>query len=72
MSRFNTKVNNTTTNLAGGKAFKMDAEQELLHTVLTTFLEYKGINEMNLKENYERFFGKLNESSDDDYLEKKI
>ena len=34
-------------------------------------VEYKGINEMNLKENYERFFGKLNESSDDDYLEKK-
>ena len=26
---------------------------------------------MNLKENYERFFSKLNESSDDDYLEKK-
>jgi len=41
MSRFNTKVNNTTTNLAGGKAFKMNAEQELLHTVLTTFLEDK-------------------------------
>lgn len=26
-------------------------------------VEYKGINEMNLKENYERFFGKLNESN---------
>lgn len=41
MSRFNTKVDNTTTNLAGGKAFKMSAEQELLHAVLTTFLEDK-------------------------------
>jgi hypothetical protein len=41
MSRFNTKVDNTTTNLAGGKAFKMNAEQELLHAVLTTFLEDK-------------------------------
>lgn len=41
MSKFNTKKNNTTTNLAGGKAFKMDAEQELLHAVLTTFLEDK-------------------------------
>jgi len=43
MSKFNTKteVANKTTNLAGGKAFKMDAEQELLHAVLTTFLEDK-------------------------------
>lgn len=43
MSKFNTKteVVNKTTNLAGGKAFKMDAEQELLHAVLTTFLEDK-------------------------------
>ncbi len=41
MSRFNTKVSNTTVNLAGGKAIKMGAEQELLHAVLTTFLEDK-------------------------------
>ncbi len=41
MSRFNTEVDNTTANLAGGKAFKMNAEQELLHAVLTTFLEDK-------------------------------
>jgi len=41
MSRFNTKVDNTTTNKAGGKAFKMNAEQELLHAVLTTFLDDK-------------------------------
>jgi 60 kDa SS-A/Ro ribonucleoprotein len=41
MSKFNTKVTTRTTNLAGGKAFKMNAEQELLHAVLTTFLEDK-------------------------------
>jgi len=41
MSRFNTKVDNTTTNIAGGKALKMGVEQELLHAVLTTFLEDK-------------------------------
>lgn len=41
MARFNVKKNNRTTNLAGGKAFKMGAEQELLHAVLTTFLEDK-------------------------------
>lgn len=41
MSRFNTKIDNTTVNLAGGKAIKMGAEQELLHAVLTTFLEDK-------------------------------
>lgn len=41
MSRFNTKTTTRTTNLAGGNAFKMSAEQELLHAVLTTFLDDK-------------------------------
>jgi len=42
MSKFNqTKPTNKTTNLAGGKAFKMDARSELTHAVLTTFLEDK-------------------------------
>lgn len=41
MSRFNSKTTTVVTNLAGGKAFKMRPEQELVHAVLTTFLEDK-------------------------------
>lgn len=41
MSRFNIKTTNKTVNLAGGKAFSMNAESELTHAVLTTFLEDK-------------------------------
>ncbi len=42
MSKFNSKVESTSTaNLAGGKAFSMKPEQELVHAVLTTFLENK-------------------------------
>lgn len=43
MARFNTKknTNTNTVNLSGGKAFSMDAETELVHAVLTTFLEDK-------------------------------
>lgn len=41
MSRFNTKVNTKTTNLAGGHAFTMNKEMELVHAVLTTFLDDK-------------------------------
>lgn len=41
MSRFNKKESNKTTNLAGGRAYKMNAEMELTHAVLTTFLEDK-------------------------------
>lgn len=41
MSRFNGKTVNKTENLAGGKAFKMDKRMELIHAVLTTFLENK-------------------------------
>lgn len=42
MSKFNTKTESTATqNLAGGKAFSMKPEQELVHAVLTTFLEDK-------------------------------
>ena len=41
MAKFNTKVDNKTCNLAGGKAMKMNAPQELLHAVLSTFLENK-------------------------------
>lgn len=42
MSRFNKKsVITKTRNIAGGRAFRMDAENELLHAVLTTFLENK-------------------------------
>src|SRR3990167_7362106 len=41
MSKFATKTSNRTTNLASGKAFSMNPETELLHAVLTTFLENK-------------------------------
>ena len=41
MSKFNAKVTNKTTNLAGGRAFSMDSETELVHAVLNTFLEDK-------------------------------
>lgn len=41
MSKFNTKTTNKTVNLAGGKAFSMDPQMELVHAVLTTFLEDK-------------------------------
>lgn len=42
MSKFNKKSSVTkTTNLAGGVAFKLDSATELLHAVLTTFLEDK-------------------------------
>lgn len=41
MSKFAQKVSNKTTNLAGGKAFSMNPEMELIHAVLTTFLENK-------------------------------
>lgn len=42
MSRFNVKNPSTeTTNLAGGKAFSFDKRTELVHAVLTTFLEDK-------------------------------
>lgn len=41
MSRFNKVVSNKTTNIAGGQAFSMDKRMELVHAVLTTFLEDK-------------------------------
>lgn len=43
MSRFNTSTipKTRTVSLAGGKAFKMDAETELVHAVVTTFLDNK-------------------------------
>lgn len=42
MSRFNNKKESTNTvNLAGGRAISMNPEQELVHAVLTTFLEDK-------------------------------
>lgn len=41
MSKFSTRSSSATTNLAGGKAFSMNAEMELVHAVLTTFLENK-------------------------------
>lgn len=42
MAKFNTKIpTRATTNLAGGKAFSMNPEMELIHAVLTTFLEDK-------------------------------
>jgi len=42
MSHFNTKKPTTkTVNLAGGAAFSMNPEMELVHAVLTTFLEDK-------------------------------
>lgn len=42
MARFNTKTPSTKTyNLAGGEAYSMRPEAELLHGVLTTFLENK-------------------------------
>jgi len=41
MSKFAVKTSNRTTNLAGGKAFSMNPEMELIHAVLTTFLENK-------------------------------
>lgn len=43
MSRFNTKTITRTPvrNTAGGKAFAMDAQTELIHAVLTTFLDDK-------------------------------
>lgn len=41
MSHFNSTLSNKTTNLAGGSAFKMNAEQELAHAVLASFLDNK-------------------------------
>lgn len=42
MSRFNTRSSGIkTTNLAGGKAYSMNPEMELIHAVLTTFLDEK-------------------------------
>lgn len=41
MAKFNTKLTTRTENLAGGVAYAMRPEQELLHAVLTTFLEDK-------------------------------
>lgn len=41
MSKFNTRVGTKTRNIAGGFAYKMSVEQELIHAVLTTFLEDK-------------------------------
>lgn len=41
MGRFNVGIKSKTENLAGGKAFKLGAKQELLHAVLTTFLTNK-------------------------------
>lgn len=41
MSKFATKSSNRTTNIAGGAAFSMNPETELIHAVLTTFLENK-------------------------------
>ena len=44
MSKFNTKSNSSISsvdNLAGGKAFSLSAEEELLNAVLTSFLEDK-------------------------------
>ena len=41
MSKFATKVSNKTVNKAGGNAFSMNPEMELVHAILTTFLENK-------------------------------
>ncbi len=41
MSKFNKRVTNVTTNLAGGKAFSMKPQEELIHAVMSTFLENK-------------------------------
>lgn len=41
MSKFNKKTSTRTINLAGGKAYSMNAEQELVHAVVSTFLEDK-------------------------------
>jgi len=41
MSKFNTKESTKTTNLAGGVAYEMGSEMELVHAVLSTFLENK-------------------------------
>lgn len=42
MSKFNTKnTGNKTNNLAGGNAYGMNPKEELVHAVLTTFLEDK-------------------------------
>lgn len=41
MSKFNQNKSNKTKNLAGGDAFSMQPKQELLHAVLSTFLEDK-------------------------------
>lgn len=43
MGRFNNKTTSSikTTNLAGGKAYKLNPQNELIHAVLTTFLEDK-------------------------------
>lgn len=41
MSRFNLKVDNTTQNLAGGKAFMLVPKMELFFSCATTFLEDK-------------------------------
>lgn len=39
MSKFNSRTTNKTQNIAGGKAYSMNAETELVHAVLTTFLK---------------------------------
>ena len=41
MARFNTKTSTKTVNKAGGVAYSMDKEMELIHAVLTTFLDDK-------------------------------
>jgi 60 kDa SS-A/Ro ribonucleoprotein len=41
MGRFSKRTTTQTTNLAGGKAFSMNKEMELIHAVLTTFLNDK-------------------------------
>lgn len=41
MSKFNEKVSSKTKNLSGGESYLMNCEQELVHAVLTTFLEDK-------------------------------
>lgn len=41
MSKFNQKTTTQTSNLAGGQAYSMKPAEELVHAVLTTFLEDK-------------------------------
>lgn len=68
MSHFNVKTTTKTTNLAGGQSFSMDKRMELIHAVLTTFLEDKfyesGENRVNrikllIKENKPEFVANL-------------